>query len=56
MRNYKKCDEVDALSACGVALLERLVVESDTLDLGFLLLYHSDWELDFLIPFTSDSN
>ena len=43
----------------GVSLLERLVAEhlsGDSLDLDFLLRYHCDWELDFLIPFSSDSN
>lgn len=47
---------LDALSDCGVTLLERQVAEGDSLDLDFLLRYHCDWELDFLIPFSSDSN
>ena len=44
---------LDALSDCGVALLEWQVAEGDSMDLDFLLGYHCDWQL---IPFSSDSN
>ena len=44
---------LDALSDCGVALLERQVAEGDSLDLDFLLRYPCDWQL---ILFSSDSN